>query len=147
MMYSNEKLNVFWHLRSFSNHFQDIVPYRPLLQARNMTSPVVFIVYRQSNGRTASVSSRWANIMAGPESGKQFDLSNFALDQQLTGPVTMNIMPVGKDPWAAQQRIDQRSGPNFCAQFISEGELPYTDTFTQRYKFSIYFLSRSQKLR
>jgi hypothetical protein len=99
---------------------QDAVSYRPVLHARNTTTPVVFVVYRQS-GRSQSITSKWTNIMRQPESGKQFDLSSFALDQQLSGPVSMNIMMVDKDPWAAQKSIDQRNGPNFCAQFISEG--------------------------
>ncbi|OQV25593.1 putative Uncharacterized protein C56G2.4 [Hypsibius exemplaris] len=110
---------------------QDAIGYHPLLQARNRTSPVVFVAYRQS-GRTSSVSPKWTNIMAGPDSGAQFDLSSFALDQQLSGPIAMNVMPVNKDPWAAQQRIDQR-GPNFCAQFISEALGKASETFIQRF--------------
>lgn len=66
------------------------------------------------------LSQKWLGIMSASDSGKNFDLSSFSLDQQLGRLVAMNIMPVGKDPWAADQ-LQKNGGPNFCAQYIGEG--------------------------
>ncbi|XP_055333829.1 uncharacterized protein C56G2.4-like [Paramacrobiotus metropolitanus] len=101
------------------------VPYTPPINPRNVTAPGVFVVFRQAAG-SMQISQKWLSIMTATDSGKKFDLSNFALDQQLQGPVSMNIMNVDRDPWSAEQYA-QRGGPNLCAQFIAEGlkKFPY----------------------
>ncbi|GAU94536.1 hypothetical protein RvY_06292 [Ramazzottius varieornatus] len=109
---------------------EEVSGYRPPYNARNYTVPVVFLVYRQPSGNM-QISSRWINAMSNRGSGNQFDLASFAQDQQLTGPISMNLMRVDKDPWAAQQKIETGQGPNFCAYIVREALKKWPFEFIQ----------------
>ncbi|ESO99180.1 hypothetical protein LOTGIDRAFT_173822 [Lottia gigantea] len=94
---------------------ETILPYEGPLNPTRNKNPYMFILYRQSE--YLELGSKWRNILH--RRSANINLSEFATEKNLTGPVAINWILVKGDAYAAE--IKRRTGyMNTCPHFVND---------------------------